>query len=181
MKAYMKEIDKPDLGRAWEIVQEPGFIAGYRMRFSKVALSIQMKRINIYQEAEKEKGSRLDEYEIEKLDERISHAKLWLDQYAPADFVFKVQEETPEISLSSEQKNFLRALQTAYNENDKWSGEELHTHIHQIKKDLDIPAKEAFTSIYLSFLGKENGPQAGWLLASVDKDFFNKRIDEVTK
>ena len=37
MKAYVGELDFPDLGRAYEIVQNPGFETGYRMRFSKVA------------------------------------------------------------------------------------------------------------------------------------------------
>ena len=29
----------------------------------------------------------------------------------------------------------------------------------------------AFAAIYLAFLGRPNGPRAGWLLASLDRDF----------
>lgn len=181
MKAYMKETDNPDLARAWEIVQEPKFEAGYRMRFSKVALTFQMHRIDINHEAEVEKGSPLTKYEAEKLEERIAYASKWLSKYAPSEFIFKVQAETPKISLNDSQKEFLLKLQGEYNKKSGWSGEELHTRLHDIKKQMDIPAKDAFSAIYLAFLGKDSGPQAGWLLASIDKELLNKRIDEVTK
>jgi len=37
----------------------------------------------------------------------------------------------------------------------------------------------AFSAIYLSILGKDSGPQAGWLLAALDRDFVIKRVNEV--
>ena len=36
----------------------------------------------------------------------------------------------------------------------------------------------AFAAIYLAFLGRHNGPRAGWLLASLDKDFVVRRLLE---
>lgn len=181
MKAYQKEIDFPDLGRAYEIVQEKDFEPGYRMRFSKVALAIQMPKIDIFKDAETEKGSALTKYESGKLKERIEYATKWLDKYAPADFVFKVLENAPEVSLSTVQKDFLAKLTNKFNSKQNWSGEELHSEIHEVKKSMEISPKDAFSAIYLSFLGKESGPQAGWLLASLEHGFVSKRLAEMLK
>ncbi len=39
-----------------------------------------------------------------------------------------------------------------------------------------IDAKAAFTALYLAFLGRPNGPRAGWLLASMDETFVIDRL-----
>ena len=36
----------------------------------------------------------------------------------------------------------------------------------------------SFAAIYLAFLGRDNGPRAGWLLASLDQDFVVRRLLE---
>jgi lysyl-tRNA synthetase class 1 len=46
---------------------------------------------------------------------------------------------------------------------------------------MEISPQEAFSAIYLSFLGKESGPQAGWLLASLEHEFVVTRLTEMVK
>jgi lysyl-tRNA synthetase, class I len=181
MKAFLGEMDFPDIARAYEIVQEKGFEAGYRMRFSKVALAVQMPRVDVFIEAESEKGAKLTKYELANLNERIDYARKWLEKYAPTDFVFKVSEKLPSITLNANQKQFLSQLILSFNSKTSWKGEELHSELHEIKKTSGISPKDAFSAIYLSFLGKESGPQAGWLLASLDPEFVNLRLKEASK
>ena len=176
MHAHMGEVDFPDLGRAYELVQEKGFEPGFRMRFSKIALAIQMSKVDIFADAKSEKGSALTKYETEKLNERIDYARKWLEKYAPTDFVFKVLDTEPNLKLTDEQKGFLSALSAVFNTKDAWTGDDLHAEIHNVKKSMGISPKDAFSAIYLSFLGKESGPQAGWLLASLDHDFVSTRL-----
>ena len=40
-----------------------------------------------------------------------------------------------------------------------------------------IAPSRAFAALYESFLGRSNGPRAGWLLASLDRDFVTQRLD----
>lgn len=181
MSAHQKEVDFPDLGRAYELVQEEGFEPGYRMRFSKVAFAIQMPNPDLARDAESEKGSKLAKYETEKLSERVEYAQKWLDKYAPDDFVFKVSDKEPDVKLSTIQKDFLGKLSKSFEEKSTWKGEELHSEIHEVKKSMEITPKDAFSAIYLSFLGKDSGPQAGWLLASLDHEFVAKRLTEMVK
>jgi lysyl-tRNA synthetase class I len=42
------------------------------------------------------------------------------------------------------------------------------------------PSRDAFASIYLAFLGKPNGPKAGWLIATLDEAFVRRRLDEAS-
>ena len=39
-----------------------------------------------------------------------------------------------------------------------------------------IGHRHAFEAIYLAFLGRRNGPRAGWLLASLPADFVRERL-----
>jgi lysyl-tRNA synthetase class I len=41
------------------------------------------------------------------------------------------------------------------------------------------PSREAFFAIYLAFIGRPNGPKAGSLLTSLERDFVRKRLDEL--
>ena len=42
--------------------------------------------------------------------------------------------------------------------------------------DAGVPAGRAFGAIYLAFLGRTNGPRAGWLLATLDTAFVLDRL-----
>jgi lysyl-tRNA synthetase class I len=44
--------------------------------------------------------------------------------------------------------------------------------------DHDLPNGKAFAALYAAFLGRTNGPRAGWLLASLDPEFVIVRLRE---
>ena len=52
------------------------------------------------------------------------------------------------------------------------------SHTFTTAGDLELPAGRAFDAIYRAFLGRTNGPRAGWLLASLDPDFVATRLRE---
>jgi len=153
----------------------------YLMRFSKIANFLQMPKVDIFKYAKDEKGADLTDVEKEEIENRIAIAKKWLENYAPESVKFTIQEDLPNEtkSLNDEQKEFLAKIGDVISSQEKLSGEELHQKIHALKTEMGIPPKEAFSAIYLAFLGKDSGPQAGWLLASLDKDFVIKRLKEV--
>ena len=39
----------------------------------------------------------------------------------------------------------------------------------------------AFAALYLAFMGRTNGPRAGWLLASLEPDFVISRLEEASR
>jgi len=152
----------------------------YCLRFSKIAYMLQMPRVDIFEYAKAEKGSELSELEKQEIENRIEIAKKWLEKFAPADYKFTILDQKPKINLSAEQKKFLEKIIDTIKSKDSWPGEELHMKIHEIRKAMNINPREAFSAIYLAFIGKDSGPQAGWFLASLERNFVIKRLEEVS-
>ncbi|MCL5407008.1 MAG: lysine--tRNA ligase [Patescibacteria group bacterium] len=152
----------------------------YLLRFSKIAYMLQMPHVDIFEYAKVEKEEDLTEIERQEIEDRIMVAKVWLEKFAPESYKFTICEKLPEIAkeISAQQKEFLKKILETIKSKD-FTGEDLHQEIHQIKKETGIPPRDAFSAIYLVFLGKDSGPQAGWLLASLDKNFVLKRLEEV--
>lgn len=155
----------------------------YLLRFSKIAYMLQMPRVDIIEYSEKEKGEKLTEIEKSEIGDRIAIAKKWLQKFAPENYKFTIQEKLPSTAkdLTAEQKEFLSKVSDIIKEKDAWTGEELHPKIHEIRKAANIDPRSAFSAIYLVFIGKDSGPQAGWLLASLERDFVLERLNKVSK
>lgn len=194
---YQKD-PKNDLGRSFnyatiDFEKKP---PQYLLRFSKIAYMLQMPKADIFQYAEKEKASeeksaeaegevrrtKLTAVEVAEIKERIKVAKKWLEKFAPEKYKFEIQKILPKVAenLGQKQKEFLKEVLKLI-EKQEWQGEELHHQIHQIRKKIAIDPREAFSAIYLVFIGKDSGPQAGWLLASLEREFVLKRLKEVVK
>ncbi|MDO8686611.1 MAG: lysine--tRNA ligase [Candidatus Berkelbacteria bacterium] len=175
---------KSDLGRAFYYSElDPNKEQPkYLLRFSKVAhLANKGFRSSPEEYAKEEKGVDLTKAELEEVENRVNIASKWLDEFAPESYKFSIAGNfIPEAAknLSAEQKEFLKKIAEVI-ENESLSGEDLHHKIHDVKNEMKINPKEAFSAIYLTFIGKDSGPQAGWLLASLDKSFVIKRLKEV--
>lgn len=152
----------------------------YTMRFSKVAFLSQMPNIDIWQVVREEKGSELTPEDRAELEDRLAYAKEWLAKYAPSEFRFSLSETLPPISLSNEQKAYLKAIEQYLAENDP-TGETLHEKLHELKTQYQLKPKEAFEAIYQIFLAKDSGPQAGWFLAALDREFVIQRLRQAVK
>ena len=150
------------------------------MRFSKVSFLIQMPHIDSKIVARDEKGSDLTEAEAQELDNRIEYARRWLETYADESTKFAFQPDMPDTALTDGQKVYL--AQVAQQLKDcEWHGEVIHGLLHEIKSQSNITPKEAFEAIYKIFLGKSDGPQAGWFLSALDKELVLHRLDQAAK
>ncbi|KKP88614.1 lysine--tRNA ligase [Candidatus Nomurabacteria bacterium RIFOXYC2_FULL_36_19] len=152
-------------------------------RFSEIAFLVQMPHVDIEKQIEKEEGTVLKEADIKELEMRKKYAEKWLSTYAPEDYKFEIQKELPELvkGLSVEQKGALSQVLAFLEAEKNLDGQILHTKLHEIKTTLNIEPKKLFSAIYISILGKESGPKAGWFLSVLPKDFLIKRFKEVVK
>ncbi len=122
-----------------------------------------------------------EEIKKENLEDRARYAKFWVEKYAPESERFLVQDKLPKIEkeLSLKQKEFLQKISKELEKD--WDAEGLQKNLYEWAKEFGIVPKDAFSSIYLSFLGKDHGPKAAWLILSLDKDFVKKRFEDVSK
>jgi lysyl-tRNA synthetase class I len=50
-----------------------------------------------------------------------------------------------------------------------------------IRPNAKIEPKDFFVALYTIFLAKDSGPQAGWFLAALPRDFVLKRLKEASE
>ncbi len=151
----------------------------YAMRFSKVSFLIQMPHVDIKQLAAEEKGQPLTEADEKELEIRVEYARRWLATYADESAKFTLQPDLPAVELNQEQKVYLVQISEEL-QNADWDGGLIHTILHDTKNMMQLDPKSAFGAIYKIFLSKEQGPQAGWFLAALDRDFVLQRLAEAT-
>ncbi|HLN18649.1 MAG TPA: lysine--tRNA ligase [Patescibacteria group bacterium] len=184
-ESYFKKEDG-DNARIFELINidKKKLSERFLPRFSQIAFLVQMPHMDILEEVEKIKGSSLTEEDKEEALYRAGYAKKWLSAYAPEDYKYELQlDKIPEAakSFSDEQKKGLAMILEFIKSHKTLDGQELHTKIHDIKKELGINPKDLFSAIYLSFLGKDSGPKAGWFLSVLDREFLERRLGEVIK
>lgn len=157
----------------------------FLMRFSQVAFLVQMPHLDLLLEAAKVKGSPLSKAEEVEIAERAQYALRWLQSYAPEKFVFKLHDTLPDTAkeLTHEQKKALGVLLKDLEMEYPATGEAMHALIRAIpvRPAISLEPKEFFTSLYEIFLGKESGPQAGWFLAALPKEFVLRRLKEASE
>jgi lysyl-tRNA synthetase class 1 len=152
----------------------------FRPQFRHLALLAQIPGVDITAQAAAEKGSALIEREVVILAEREQSARAWLDVYAPEDARMSiVYDAVPSLAtkLDDAQRAFLRELSVRVEADAPKSGPEWQDLIFRTAIDQRLSSnRAAFAVIYASFLGRLNGPRAGWLLASLDRDFVIERL-----
>ncbi|HET6381182.1 MAG TPA: lysine--tRNA ligase [candidate division Zixibacteria bacterium] len=151
--------------------------AHFRPPFAHLAMLAQLPRVDLRARVEAEKGSPLTPRELQILDERLRSARLWLEAYAPERSRLEVRRDAlPEAAggLDEAQRAVLARLAESLPET--WSGEALQAAIFDAARAAGLPAGRAFAALYLAFLGQPHGPRAGWLLASLERDFVVERL-----
>jgi lysyl-tRNA synthetase class 1 len=130
---------------------------------------------------EAEKGSALGERERALLDQRAGAARAWLDAYAPETARLTIHREgLPDgvAELDPAQRRFLARLAERASREEPASGDAWQTLIFTIATEEGVSGRRAFEALYRAFLGRANGPRAGWLLASLDRAFVIGRASE---
>ena len=153
----------------------------FRPAFAHLALLVQIPNVDVRARVEAEKGSSLTDREREILDERVAAARAWLETYAPERARLAVRRDglpAEAAALDDAQRAYLGALASAAEARDPDSGEAWQDAIFATASEHGLDARAAFTAIYHAFLGRPNGPRAGWLLAGLEREFVLGRLRE---
>ena len=155
--------------------------AAFRPAFAHLALLLQIPNVDVDARVEAEKGSPLTERETQIRDERVRAARAWLETYAPERARLTVRRDgLPEEAgaLDEPQRRYLAALADAVAASPPTGGDRWQDAIFAMATASGLEPKTAFAALYLAFLGRPNGPRAGWLLASLEPDFVIARLRE---
>jgi lysyl-tRNA synthetase class 1 len=154
--------------------------AAFRPAFSHLAMLLQIPGVDVDARVEAEKGSALTDRERAIFDERAAAARAWLEAYAPDRARLAVQATLPQMAsdLEPDQRTLLAALADAASGASRSGGDAWQAAIFAAASEAGIPAGRAFAAIYQAFLGRTNGPRAGWLLAGLEPSFVIDRLRE---
>jgi lysyl-tRNA synthetase class 1 len=155
--------------------------AAFRPAFAHLALLLQVPNVDVGARVEAEKGSPLTERELQILDERVSAARAWLKTYAPERARLTVRRDAlPEeaAALDDAQRRYLAGLAQVAEISPPIGGDRWQDAIFATATAAGLEPKAAFAALYLAFLGRTNGPRAGWLLASLEPEFIVSRLRE---
>jgi lysyl-tRNA synthetase class 1 len=153
----------------------------FRPSFAHLALLLQIPGPPIEERMAAEKGAALTADEAELLRQRIAAARLWLDELAPDAARLAVAYDAPPptvAELDALQRDFLASLAEAAVGDPPQSGEAWQALVFEVARQRELPAGQAFAALYRAFLGRSNGPRAGWLLASLPIGFVLERLGE---
>jgi lysyl-tRNA synthetase class 1 len=154
----------------------------YRPAFGHLALLAQVPGVNVDDRVTAEKGAPLTDDEVRELETRLAAVRRWLDAYAPERAKLEIRRDALPVEaeqLRPEQRGYLRALADAAAHGDApATGEQWQAAAFAVAAEHGLDAKAAFNALYLSFLGRPNGPRAGWLLASLDRHFVIGRLQD---
>jgi len=180
-KAYFEKTN-PDLARTWEASQivrpkdRDGEIKQkFNLRFSLICELLKNLKTEeaILKEAEDIKGEKLTLEDEEAIRQRIKYAKIFLDRFQPLRV--KVSKK---IKLSPDQKKLLQKIASGLKED--MSEEEIQNFIYNRGKEMELKPLETFQAVYLSLLGKKQGPRAGALVRDIGvskvKEILMKKI-----
>jgi lysyl-tRNA synthetase class 1 len=155
--------------------------AAFRPAFGHLAMLIQIPGVEVIERVEAEKGSAMTDREHAILDERAGAARSWLEIYAPESARLTIHHESvppAAAELHEDQRRFLANLADRAEHEAPKSGDTWQALIFDVANEAGIPGRAAFEAIYRAFLGRANGPRAGWLLASLDPIFVRERARE---
>jgi lysyl-tRNA synthetase class 1 len=152
----------------------------FRPPFAHLALLAQIPGVDLQARVEAEKGSPLEEREVQILQERLGAVRGWLESYAPENAIVRVQEALPDAAdaLDADQRAYLLALADAVSAEPPTSGDAWQATIFACATAAGVEGRRAFSALYVAFLGRPNGPRAGWLLAGLERPFVVTRLRE---
>ncbi len=158
--------------------------ASFRPAFAHLALLLQVPGPDIMERLATEKGADLDDYEQKVALERVAAATAWLEHFAPDSARLSVQYDAlpaAAAGLTDEQRRYLGLLADASEQGGPVGGEEWQALIFETAKSNDVRPADGFAALYAAFLGRPNGPRAGWLLASLSAAFVIERLREAAR
>jgi lysyl-tRNA synthetase class 1 len=114
-----------------------------------------------------------------RLQTRVRSVRFWLNGFAPDMVKFSVSKEMPAVDLSDDESSFLKTLLPLLADAE-WNAEKIHNVVSETGKNSRIGSKGAFGALYKILIKRTSGPRLGHFLATMEKGFVIRRIEEAS-
>ncbi len=110
----------------------------------------------------------LSEEDEQRVLDRLRRAKNWAREYAPEDYVYRINE-SPGDDFSEEELEALNLLEEALEEEYE-DADDLDGEIWDVQKESGLDAGDFFDASYRALLGRDNGPRLSTLIMSIGQE-----------
>ncbi len=138
--------------------------------FDTVVSVLQLPHLDTVAALERGIGRQLSAGERSVLDERMASARTWLEVFADPAERIELQHAVPASAeaLDQRQRAYLHVLADLL-EDCPWQGTAVQAALFDAARCTPIAPREGFSAVYQVFLGRRDGPRAGYLLAFLDR------------
>jgi lysyl-tRNA synthetase class 1 len=113
-------------------------------------------------------GDIKNERDERRFKERAHCALYWLENYAPEDFKFAINKETPQgLDMNEAQKNYLSAIVTLLQEKSFESDNELHEGMYEVMHKHELKPMDIFPLFYTILISKPKGPKLAGFMRTI--------------
>ncbi len=112
---------------------------------------------------------------------RLTQARKWVSDYAPAHLRINIPEEVPRTQSDEKTTSLVQYLATEL-ASIKWTEEEIKQAMISLRENFKLSRKEIarfFEVLYQIFLGRSQGPRFAPFIAALDKEWVISRMKEV--
>ncbi|MFP4656606.1 MAG: lysine--tRNA ligase, partial [Candidatus Woesearchaeota archaeon] len=109
------------------------------------------------------------EADEQKLRLRAECAKNWIEKYAPDDFKFFVNDDTPKVEMDDAMRTALKKAADVLDEQG-WEAKDLHKRFYDVIEESGVDNKEFFRFCYNIIISKDKGPKLASFILSISKE-----------
>lgn len=110
---------------------------------------------------------------VEQVLGRLKRAKNWAREYAPEEYIYRINHEVSKKildNLSMEQKDAVKLLSDKLEEKNIGGKDELDSLIFDVKDESELETGEFFDTMYEVFLSRDEGPRLSTLILSIGEE-----------
>ncbi len=159
-------------------VEVPGALP-YQPSFRHITTILQLNLFDEQKTFDYFKSNVKTKFDEKRLLTRISCAKNWLKNYAPEQFIFRVQDSPSKAAFELDNVLKVALKDFAYSINDSLSEFELAEQFKLVANKHKVGVKDLFKASYVLLLDKERGPKLFSLLKSVGVQKFRFLVDSL--
>lgn len=111
----------------------------------------------------------LSDNDREAVLDRLQRAKNWAREYAPEDYVYRINE-SPDEDFSDEELEALDMIEESLMEKEFEDADDLDGELWNIQDGSKLGAGDFFTASYKALLGRDNGPRLSTLIMSIGQE-----------
>ena len=152
-----------------ELPLQPGF--RHLSNLLQIAENDVNEVVNYYKEQIKSNGDR------NRVKSRARYVWNWLENYAPEDFKFKLQNEV-NIHLSENEISALKLLGIRLKENE-YNESTLFEEFYNISKQSGLEYRIFFSAVYRLLINKEKGPKLAPFILQIGKERVIKLLEKL--